>query len=361
MTDIAATHPLPSAGTGTNTAARRDHRQIAVWLLICCTLVFSMIVLGGVTRLTGSGLSMVDWKPVTGILPPIGEVAWRQEFDAYRQSPEFRLKNYDMDVDDFKRIYAFEYAHRVLGRLIGLVFLGGFLYLLARRRIERALVPQLVTMFVLGGLQGVLGWYMVKSGLVHDPHVSQYRLTAHLAAALLIYVYMLKVALGLLDPREAQPATSPSIALGRAALAATALVVLTVLSGGFVAGLKAGLFFNTFPLMDGGLAPSGMYNLQPWWANLFENTATVQFNHRVLAMISLAIVLAVVATALRRPLPSRVRVACWLAGAMVLVQVSLGIATLLARVPVSLGAAHQAGAVLLVTMLVLMHHRLKHG
>ena len=221
-------------------------------------------------------------------------------------------------------------------------------------------LPVLV-MFVLGGLQGVLGWYMVKSGLVNDPHVSQYRLTAHLAAALAIYLYMFKVALLLLE--EADPSVPPAAAGGlvRAAFGTSALAVLTVLSGGFVAGLKAGLSFNTFPLMDGALVPVGIYNLQPWWRNLFENTATVQFDHRLLAMTTLVVVLTLVVTALRRPLPARVRLACWLAGGVVLAQVSLGIATLLLHVPVALAATHQGGAIVLVTALVLMHHRLAHG
>ena len=332
-------------------------RRVAVWLLACCALVFAMIVLGGVTRLTGSGLSMVDWKPVTGVVPPFTETDWQREFDAYRASPEYRLKNYGMGLAEFKRIYWFEFSHRLLGRTIGVVFLAGFLYLLARRCIERRLVPRLMLMFVLGGLQGVLGWYMVKSGLVHDPHVSQYRLTAHLVAALAIYVYMLKVALQLLDG-DTTPDPATGGRLRHATLAVSGLVLVTVVSGGFVAGLKAGLFFNTFPLMEGRLVPSGMYNLQPWWLNLFENAATVQFNHRVLAITTLVAVAALVFTALRGAASSRVRVALAAVGILVCVQVALGIATLLLRVPVALGAAHQAGAVALVTALLVAHHRL---
>ena len=359
MTDIAA-RAVPSASAAPVAAGRvRDRRQVALWLLACCALVFAMIVLGGVTRLTGSGLSMVDWKPVTGVLPPIAEADWQREFDAYRASPEFRLKNHWMGLEEFKRIYWFEFGHRLLGRTIGLVFLAGFLWLLARRRIERALVPQLVLMFVLGGLQGLLGWYMVKSGLVLDPHVSQYRLTAHLAAALVIYVYMLKVALGLLSEPD-PPRARASEALRRGTLAVCALLAVTILSGGFVAGLKAGLFFNSFPLMEGRLVPSGYLNLSPWWLNLFENAATAQFNHRVLATLTLVAVLALGWRALRSCVHAAVRLAFAAAMAMVLLQAGLGVATLLMRVPVALGAAHQAGAVLLLTALVVAHHALSH-
>ena len=161
-------------------------------------MIFAMVVLGGVTRLTGSGLSMVHWKPVTGIFPPQNEQQWSEEFAHYQQSPEYQKINVQMDLEGFKKIYWFEFAHRVLGRTIGLVFLLPFLYFLVRRKIDKPLVPKLVVMFVLGGLQGLLGWYMVKSGLIDNPHVSQYRLTAHLVAAIAIYSYMFWVALGLL-------------------------------------------------------------------------------------------------------------------------------------------------------------------
>ncbi len=359
MAEIAAPAAPLAARAATAAERVRARRQVALWLLVCCALVFAMIVLGGVTRLTGSGLSMVEWKPLTGIVPPLAEADWQREFDAYRASPEFRLKNHWMGLTEFKRIYWFEFSHRLLGRAIGVVFLAGFLWLLARRRIERAMVPKLALMFVLGGLQGVLGWYMVKSGLVLDPHVSQYRLTAHLAAALLIYVYMLKVALGLLSERSAEGAAEFA-GLRRATLAVLALLLLTALSGGFVAGLKAGMFFNTFPLMEGRLLPSGYMNLSPWWLNLFENAATAQFNHRVLAMLTLVSVLALALAVMRAGAPVAVRLVFALAGAVALLQVALGIATLLMRVPVSLGAAHQAGAVVLITALVVAHHALSH-
>ena len=269
----------PNAGAATKRI--RSDRPIAGWLLVCCALVFAMVVLGGVTRLTGSGLSMVNWKPLSGVLPPLSQAAWDREFEHYRDTPEYAYVNKGMTLDGFKGIFWFEYAHRLLGRLIGVVFMIPFVYFLLRRRIEPALAPKLVTMFVLGGLQGLLGWYMVKSGLIDDPHVSQYRLAAHLGLAILIYAYMLWTAFTILHRGDsASPRT-------RFALLATVLAIavfVTMMSGAFVAGLKAGFIYNTFPLMAGKLVPDGMWSVTPIYLNFFENATTVQFNHRLLAM-----------------------------------------------------------------------------
>ena len=361
MSDTVADAPLRvAAAVVVRAMSASGRRQTAVWLLICCLLVFSMIALGGVTRLTGSGLSMVQWKPVTGVLPPLSAQHWAKEFDAYKASPEYRLKNYGMSLNAFKRIYWFEFSHRLLGRAIGLVFLAGFAFLLLRGRLERRLVPRLLFLFVLGGLQGVLGWYMVKSGLVDNPYVSQYRLTAHLTLALVIYGLMFRTALDLLaDASPERPRLPDTAAVRRLAVGAVlacVLVGITAVSGGFVAGLKAGLAWNTFPLMDGRLVPAGVMALQPAWINLFENAATVQFGHRLLATVTLLTVLAVTWMASRAPLPSRLRLPFLLAGVLVLVQYLLGIATLLARVPVALGASHQANMVLLLTAVLAAHH-----
>ncbi|MCP4409219.1 MAG: heme A synthase, partial [Gammaproteobacteria bacterium] len=257
----------------------RNRRQIGIWLLICCALIFAMVVLGGVTRLTGSGLSMVEWKPVYGVLPPMNQTDWEDLYEKYNKTPEAQKINIGMDLEGFKGIFWLEYLHRILGRLIGVVFLLPFLFFLLMRRVDKPLMPKLVTMFVLGGLQGGLGWLMVKSGLVDNPHVSQYRLTAHLMLAVLIYGYILWVALGLL---AAGTVTRTINSLGNLKLLTycfLGLVALTLTSGGFVAGLKAGLAYNTFPLMDGRWVPEGLFNLQPWPMNLFANMATVQFNH----------------------------------------------------------------------------------
>jgi cytochrome c oxidase assembly protein subunit 15 len=334
-------------------------RALAGWLLLCCVLVFAMVILGGVTRLTGSGLSIVEWKPVTGLVPPLSQPAWEAEFDKYRDSPEYRKINVGMDLDGFKTIYWFEYSHRLLGRTIGGAFLLPFLYFLARRRIAPALSPRLLGLFVLGGLQGLMGWYMVKSGLVDNPHVSQYRLTAHLLLAFMIYGYMLWLALDLWYPRRQRPMPPDHARLQTPALALTFWVLLVVASGGFVAGLKAGFAYNTFPLMDGHWVPQVMWMLEPWWKNLFENIATVQFNHRLLALSALAGILLLWFLGRRSGLSPRARLALHLLLAAGVLQVTLGISTLLLHVPLSLAAAHQGGALVLLSALVFFNHALR--
>lgn len=334
--------------------AHAANRTIALWLLVCCAAIFAMVVLGGVTRLTGSGLSIVRWEPITGVLPPLNETAWEQVFQLYQQSPEYRLKNQGMSLDGFKTIFWFEYAHRLLGRLIGVIFLVPLIFFVIRRQVDRSLIPKLVLMFVLGGLQGLLGWYMVMSGLVNDPHVSQYRLTAHLGLALLIYAYMFWVALDLLFPDtghiQKRGATAGLIVL---------LVFLTALSGGFVAGTRAGLAYNTFPLMDGQWVPGGMFTLTPLWSNLFENVTTVQFDHRLLATLLFLVIPAFWWRARRQPLAPRVQIGLHVLLMTLFLQLGLGISTLLLRVPVALGTAHQGGAVLLLTAALFVWHRMR--
>lgn len=331
------------------------------WLLVCCAMIFAMVILGGITRLTGSGLSMVEWDPIFGVIPPITPGAWNEVFELYQQSPEYNKINAGMDLDGFKRIYWFEYAHRLLGRTIGIVFLVPFLYFLLRGRIHRSLTPQLIAMFVLGGLQGLLGWYMVKSGLVDNPHVSQYRLTAHLGLAIIIYGYMFWVALGLLFPRTGQrpPSSAGTIRIFAAVMAG--MVFMTVLSGGFVAGLKAGLAYNTFPLMAGRLVPETLLALEPAWRNLFENVATVQFDHRMLALVTFTGICVLWLMSRGKTLPKQVRVGMHCLLAVAGLQVVLGISTLLMVVPVALAATHQAGALLLFTVILFVNHRLTHG
>ncbi|NNF16092.1 MAG: heme A synthase [Gammaproteobacteria bacterium] len=332
-----------------------DHRIVAIWLLICCALVFAMVVLGGVTRLTGSGLSMVDWRPIMGILPPLNETQWQETFALYQQSPEFRHVNYEMDVDGFKGIFWLEYLHRLLGRTIGLVFLLPFLFFLATGRIHKRGLPKYLLMFVLGGLQGLLGWYMVKSGLVDNPHVSQYRLTAHLVAAFAIYAFMFWVALGILFRGRDEIRH----ALYGATAALTGLVTVTVISGGFVAGLKAGLAYNTFPLMDGKWIPGGLLALEPAWRNLFDNLTTVQFNHRVLAISTLLLVIGYWAVAVRKSMARPARLAVHVLLLVAVLQVALGIATLLLAVPTTLAVTHQANALVLLTTVLFLCHRLR--
>ena len=335
---------------------RLHNRRIAAWLFVCCLMVYAMVILGGVTRLTGSGLSMVEWDPIFGILPPLDQASWDETFTLYQQSPEYQKINIGMDLAGFKQIYWYEYSHRVLGRTIGTVFLLPFLFFLIKGWVQRPLIPKLLTMFVLGGLQGLLGWYMVKSGLVDNPHVSQYRLTAHLGLAILIYAYMFYVALGLWLG-ERRLASVPG-GLRRATTLLTGLVFITTLSGGFVAGLKAGYAYNTFPLMDGHWIPEVIFMQTPLWRNFFENIATVQFDHRLLATLVFFSVIALWLAARRHSLPAAVNTGLHLMLAATLLQVGLGISTLLLHVPVALAATHQAGALLVLTIGLYTHHRM---
>ena len=307
-----------------------------------------MVVLGGVTRLHHAGLSMVDWRPLLGALPPFGDEAWQALFADYKRFPEYQAINRGMTLAGFKAIFWLEYAHRLLGRLVGVVFLLPFLWFLVRRVLDRPLALTLLAIGVLGGLQGLLGWYMVRSGLVARPDVSPYRLAAHLGLAVLIYASLLWVALGLLRGGAGEPLRRAG--RWRAALwAATALVFLTILSGAFVAGNDAGLAYNTFPLMADAVVPPDLFLIEPLWRNFFENVPLVQLDHRLLALLTALVVIAIWAAALRAPPSAPARIALHAGAAAVLCQVGLGIATLLAFVPVPLGAAHQAGAMVVFT------------
>ena len=355
---LALTYPAHSGPEIIMTVAPNSHhRPIAYWLLSVCALVFAMVVLGGVTRLTGSGLSMVEWEPIVGTVPPLSTTEWQETYHKYQQTPEYQKKNLGMSLEEFKGIFWFEYAHRLLGRSIGIAFLLPFLYFLFKEWIEKPMVPKLITMFLLGGLQGVLGWYMVASGLVDNPHVSQYRLTAHLAAAFLIYAYMFWVALGLLYPQRETGTELRS--LRRFVHLVAGMIAVTVLSGGFVAGLKAGFAYNTFPLMDGHWLPPAYGLLEPAWKNIFENIPAVQFNHRWLALSSLALVIVLWLRSRTYVLPSRARRGFNLLLTMAVLQVALGISTLLLLVPTPLASAHQAGALVLFTLTLYTLHALR--
>jgi cytochrome c oxidase assembly protein subunit 15 len=332
------------------------NRVVAAWLLICCGLVFAMVVLGGFTRLTGSGLSMVDWRPLMGILPPLSDAEWQRVYELYRESPEYRLVNAGFGIEGFKSIFWLEYLHRLLGRTIGLVFFVPFVLFFIKGYVVRREWPKYLLMFVLGGLQGLLGWYMVKSGLVDVPQVSQYRLTAHLVAAFVIFAYMFWVAMSLLFPASAGASKHPWY--GRT-LALFTLVSVTIISGGFVAGLKAGKIYNTFPMMGESWIPPGLMALDPFWRNLFDNPATAQFDHRLLAITTFVLVVVYWFKARSAALPARARPAANALLHTVILQVILGIATLLLAVPVILGAAHQAVAMLLFTVALYLVHALR--
>lgn len=330
-------------------SARRegDARAVALWLFAVAGLVALMVVIGGLTRLTESGLSMVEWKPITGWLPPLSEAAWIAEFEKYKQFPEYQKINIGMTLDGFKSIFWLEYIHRLLGRLIGVAFALPMIAFWISGRIPAGMKPHLVAMFLLGGSQGALGWFMVASGLVDHPDVSHYRLTAHLGLAFFIFAYLLWGGLSL--ARHGRMVSSRG---GGIAAALTALVFLQVLSGGLVAGMNAGLAHNTWPLMDGALIPEGLLIAHPWWINFFENAMTVQFQHRMLAY-GVFVLAVITAFSLRGRAPVGLRHGLLTA---VLVQLGLGIATLLAHVPVSLGTLHQAGAVVVLGVAVALWH-----
>ena len=347
--------PLPAAVD----AAPQQNRGVALWLLACCALVFAMVVVGGVTRLTHSGLSIVEWQPIVGTLPPLNQEQWQETFLRYQQTPEYQRVNQGMSLAAFKGIFWWEYFHRLLGRLIGVAFLLPLLWFALRGKIERRLVPRLIGIFVLGGLQGAMGWYMVKSGLVDDPRVSQYRLTAHLGLAFLIYAAMFWTALDLIPPRAAVGSNDRLRGLRRIAAALAGLVFVLALSGGFVAGIRAGLAYNTFPLMSGHVVPPGMFVIEPWYLNFFNNMATVQFDHRLLAWALAFLVPWFWLHTRREAIPQRARLGIHLLVAAVALQIALGIATLLLLVPVALAVAHQAGALLVFTAALFVAHSLR--
>ncbi len=328
------------------------NRQIYIWLLFCAGMIFCMIVLGGVTRLTHSGLSMVEWKPLMGVIPPLSAQDWQDNFQKYQLFPEYQKVNKGMSIEEYKYIFMYEYLHRILGRIIGIIFLIPFLFFYFTRRIQEKLTPKLLAIFALGGFQGLLGWYMVKSGLINNPSVSQYRLTAHLGNSVVIYSYILWVAFGLMGERRASFIRSVSD-IGRllrvSAYTITALLFLMILSGGFVAGTRAGLAYSTFPLMGETFIPSGLYSMMPFWLAAFEDVTTIQFNHRILAYILFVIVCSFSINALYRlkSIELRAGVACMVV--LLIAQICLGIATILMHVPVVFAAAHQATAVALLT------------
>jgi len=331
---------------------------VAAWLLVCCALVFAMVVVGGVTRLTHSGLSIVEWQPILGTLPPMNEAQWLETFDKYKLTPEYKKVNQGMSVAEFKPIFWWEYFHRLLGRVIGIAFLLPLLWFWWRGRIDRPLALKLAGIFVLGGLQGAMGWYMVKSGLVDDPRVSQYRLTAHLSIALAIYAAMLWAALGLLYPGGGA-AIARQAPLRKLAWIITAVIAYMVVTGGFVAGIRAGFAYNTFPLMNGHLVPPEIFMLDPWYLNFFNNMATVQFDHRLGAWLLAVLVPWFWLKARREQLAARARLAGNHLLGLLALQIALGIATLLLVVPIPLAAAHQGGAVLLLGAALLLNHTLR--
>ena len=320
------------------------NKSIIIWLSACILLIFAIIIVGGYTRLTHSGLSIVEWKPITGIIPPITDGNWQNEFDQYQQSPEYQKINYGMNLLEFKQIFIVEYIHRILGRLIGIVFLLPFLYFAFTKRLNKSEICYFTMVAGLIGLQGLIGWLMVKSGLIDNPNVSQYRLALHLIMACII----LSLLVWKIMPGDATKS--------KYAYFSCALLFLQIASGALVAGLHAGLVYNSFPLMDGELIPTGILNLQPWYLNVFENIAMVQFTHRILAIVNVMNILAYCYKIFN--LKGLKKISIYLSS-FVIIQLLLGILTLIFQVPLFLALLHQAMAIILLITLVASLKRLK--
>jgi cytochrome c oxidase assembly protein subunit 15 len=346
MTHIATERPAGAAGM----------RSVRAWLIVVAALIVCTLMVGGATRLTESGLSIVEWKPVTGTLPPLTDAEWTRQFEAYKTIPQYREMNRGMSLSEFKTIFWWEWGHRLLGRLIGAVFLLPFLWFLWRGFLSRELKRRLWVIFVLGGAQGAVGWWMVSSGLTERVSVSQYRLAIHFMLALVIFAAIVWT----LQRLQRQP---PAIAPPRVKITGRillALVFLQLYFGALVAGLRAGRVFNTWPLIDGSFIPTAarLFFEQPWWRNFFDNMLTVQFTHRMIAYTLVVVAAAHAVDAVRsRTSPAVVTGAVWIA-AMMLVQVAIGILTLLNQVPIDLGLAHQAVAIVVLTLALFQVERL---
>ncbi|MEQ1694549.1 MAG: COX15/CtaA family protein [Hyphomicrobiaceae bacterium] len=335
-----------------------DRRAVQVWLAAVAVLVFAMIVVGGATRLTDSGLSITEWKPLLGAIPPLSEADWQDVFAKYKTIPQYASVNKGMTLDAFKTIFWWEWAHRFLGRIVGVVFAVPFVAFWMAGRLPVGWVPKLTAVFGLGALQGAVGWYMVSSGLAERIDVSQYRLALHLSIAFVILGALVWLILDL-SPKRAEPRLQTLTAGDLMWAKVLAVLVFSqVVIGGFVAGLKAGRAFNTWPLMDGKFIPDGFARLEPWWLNLTENMATVQFNHRMAAYAIVALALWHALQVMGRADDERVSASAGLLAVGLAAQMGLGIWTVLAAVPIDLGIAHQGFAAIVFALAVLHAHRM---
>ena len=344
-------------GLGETKSVSPRLRAVRFWLFSIAGLVFAMVVVGGATRLTGSGLSITEWQPILGVVPPMSDAAWQDAFEKYRHIPEYSQINRGMSLDGFKSIYWWEWTHRLLGRLIGVVFFIPFAIFLLRGSIPRAFIPRIAALFVLGGAQGALGWFMVKSGLADRVDVSQYRLAAHLALAVAIAGYAIWLALSIGDASRAQKVEDapPPVKLGAGGLAC--LVYLQIIAGAFVAGLKAGHASDTWPLMNGAIIPLGLDAFSPWYVNFFENPLTAQFLHRTLAYIIAIFAAAFLVFIWKTERARALRLPMLVITAAVLMQIALGVATIVYGVPLVIALAHQANAILVFALSLWALHR----
>jgi len=347
----------------------KAQKYVGYWLLGCCGLVVGSVSLGGITRLTESGLSMTTWNLIRGMKPPRSEEEWLQEFERYKECPEYKYSKLGMSLEEFKFIFYMEWAHRMWGRFVGLAFFIPAVFFWRKGWFAKGMKPRLLLYGTLLGGQGLLGWYMVKSGLKEEtmslstqeqPHVSQYRLAAHLGMALVLYSLMFYQGLAhLLKPEKMAAMSEKLLRFKRYSHGVVSLAFFTALSGAFVAGLDAGLTYNSFPKMADRWIPTDLWALEPWYKNLFENPTTTQFNHRILGTTTLAAVVTVWLLARPVPMPYRAKLAVNCLLAVASMQVGLGIATLLTYVPTSLAASHQLGSVSLLSVALWLEREFK--
>lgn len=333
-----------------------QHRKIiTIWLILGATLVFLMVAIGGITRLTHSGLSMTDWNLFMGSIPPLTETDWSASFEHYQQFPEFKELNYNFTLEDYKSIFWWEYIHRALGRLLGLVFLFPFIFFLLKGWLSPIRKKQFLILFLMGGFQAFLGWFMVKSGLVDMPRVSHFRLAAHLLMAFMTCLYISWLIIEINLPRT--KSLAHEFGFRKQAIGIFILVVIQSVYGAFVAGLKAGWVHNTFPLMDGQIISDAVFVMEPIYLNFIEGKSGVQFIHRLLGISALVWVVVFYFKGIRSVVDRFQVLSVRMVFIAALLQVSLGIATLMMEVPISFAILHQVGALFLLISLVFTIHR----
>lgn len=337
-------------------------RAVRIWLLSICAVLILMITIGGITRLTGSGLSITDWKPIMGAIPPLHAGDWQIAFEKYQQIPQFKLVNSAISLPDFKFLFFWEWFHRLIGRVIGVIVLVPGIYFYARKMITKRLAVRVTVGFILGGLQGALGWFMVMSGLSERTSVSHFRLAAHLGLALLILSYFVWLTRSVFvgERKLAEDQETAAHFMRPRMKYIYVIFIIQIIYGAFVAGMKAGKIFNTFPLMDRSIVPGNLFSFEPFWLNFFENPATVQWIHRCFGWTAFAVANLAWVLLLRMKVPrGEVRRITAALAHLTIVQFVVGVAALLYAVPVSLGVLHQFGAALVVVVLTLLGHVLQ--
>ena len=342
------------------TLITRNRKAVLTWLACCTLLVVLMVAIGGLTRLTESGLSIVEWKPISGALPPLTSAAWENEFSNYQLSPQYVKVNSGMSLAEFKGIFWLEYLHRLLGRIIGLVFFIPLLAFAALRSLSRRFAVRLIAIFLLGGLQGVIGWYMVKSGLVDDPRVNPLRLALHLGTACLLFALLWWHVLRLAAPHRSAW-NRPATAAQKWSAWLVGGIFMQIMIGGLVAGLDAGLIFNSFPTMDGQWLPDGLWIMQPAWRNLLENAVTVQFIHRLGALLVTVLAIGTIVGSPRNQLTRWGDTMRYSLIVVLTLQITLGALTVLHAVPITLASLHQMVAILLLATALALHFGCRRG